>query len=62
MSNIGAKDTIDRALVRQYANVQTCNFDAESTVDPESMWKTIDLLSTTQKSYFVLMNNYKKVC
>jgi len=52
---IGAKDKIDRALVKQYASVQTCKFDNEK-IKPDEMLKMIDLLSLQAKNF-----HFKKV-
>lgn len=61
MGCIGAKDKIDKALVRQYANTQTSNFDADIKVDPEEMWKKIDLFSINQRSHLDLVRSLRKV-
>ena len=58
MQRIGAKDTIDMALVKQYANVKTCNFD-EQKISPEDMWEKINLLAITEKNYINLKQNLK---
>ncbi len=45
---IGAKDPIDRALVRHYANVKTCSF-SEEKISPDDMWKKINMMSLSYK-------------
>lgn len=60
MYYIGAKDNIDKALVRQYANTQTSNFDTDIKIEPDEMWEKINLLSINQKSHFDLIKNLKK--
>lgn len=47
---IGAKDNIERALVKHYSGVQTCNFDNEK-IKPDDVLRMIDMLSMTQKNY-----------
>lgn len=61
MKNIGAKDGIDKALVKQYADAKTSNFDEDIKMDPEEFWKKINLLSINQKSHFQLIKKLKKV-
>lgn len=60
MLNIGAKDNLDRALVRQYANAQTSNFDDSIRISSEEMWEKINLLSIGQKTHINLLKNFKK--
>ena len=60
MYHIGAKDNIDRALVKQYASVKTSNFDSDIKINPEDMWKKINLIAIGKKTHITLMKNYKK--
>ena len=53
MKCIGARDGIDRALIRQYANVQTCNFD-DVKINSEDMWDKINMLAMRNKTYISL--------
>lgn len=46
MGVIGAKDGIDRALVKQYAKVQTSNIDDSIRMTQDEMWNKIALFST----------------
>ena len=45
---IGAKDPIDRALVRHYANIKTNSLDEEK-ISADDMWKKIYMMSLSQK-------------
>lgn len=49
---IGAKDNIDRALVKQYATVQTCTFDNEK-ISPDDVLRMISLLSMQQRNFHI---------
>jgi len=61
MYYIGARDNIDRALVKQYASVQTSNFDDSVKISPDEMWDKINMIGMNQKSHLSLINNLKKV-
>ncbi|HSA06297.1 MAG TPA: hypothetical protein P5556_03885 [Candidatus Gastranaerophilales bacterium] len=54
---IGAKDKVDKALVRQYSKIQTTNFD-DVKVNPDEMWAKITMLSNENKAH---INFTKKV-
>lgn len=45
---IGAKDSIDRALVMQYATIQTNKLD-EVKISPDDMWKNINMMAMSHK-------------
>lgn len=45
---IGAKDVLDKALVKQYSNIKTYNFTDEK-VSADDMWKTMYVMSLSQK-------------
>ncbi len=60
MYQIGAKDSIDRALVKQYASIKTSNFDSDIKIKPEDMWEKINLIAIGKKTHIDLMRNYKK--
>ena len=60
MSMIGAKDNLDRALVRQYASSQTTNFDAPK-MEAEDAWNKMNLLAMGQKAHINLLNKLQKV-
>jgi len=49
MMRIGAKDRLDKALVKQYANIQTSNLD-DSRMDSEEMWEKMNLFAMGQKA------------
>jgi hypothetical protein len=56
MGLIGAKDMLDRALVKQYAKVQTSNLDNSTIISQEEMWNKIALFSINQRNQ---INLYK---
>ncbi len=49
---IGARDRIDRALVQQYADVQTTTFDHEK-IDSDTILTMINMLSLQQKNFHI---------
>ena len=49
---IGAKDKIDRALVKNYANVKTTNFDSPK-LNPDDILKIITQLSMIQRNFYI---------
>jgi hypothetical protein len=57
---IGAKDNIDKALVRQYAKIQTCKFD-EPKITAEDMWKKLNMLAMGEKTQINVKGKIKKV-
>lgn len=58
MQYIGAKDAIDRALVKQYSKIQTTNFD-EPRVNSEDMWKKLNMHAAFQRNQ-IEFTKYKK--
>lgn len=60
MGLIGAKDILDRALVKQYSKVQTANLDNSTIINQEEMWNKIALFSINQKNQ-INFYKYKKV-
>jgi hypothetical protein len=59
MGIIGAKDGIDRALVKQYSKVQTYNFDDSARITQDDMWNKINLFSISQKNQISLYKYQK---
>jgi len=45
---IGAKDPLDKALVKHYANVKTNSLN-EERISPDDMWKKINMMSLSTK-------------
>lgn len=50
---IGAKDKLDKALVKQYAKVQTNNFSNNEKINPDDMWKMITMHSIQTKNFVI---------
>jgi hypothetical protein len=59
MGIIGAKDLIDRALVKQYAKIQTANLDNTIRITQDEMWDKIALLSLVNKNQISLYKYQK---
>ena len=57
---IGAKDKVDKALVKQYASIKTANYDDAVKIDAEDMWNKINLFATGQKAQINLIQNLKQ--
>lgn len=53
---IGAKDPLDRALVVQYAKLQTNKLDEEK-VSADDMWKKINMMAMSSKVHSDLSRN-----
>lgn len=53
---IGARDPLDRALVIQYASVQTNKFDEEK-IKADDMWKKINMMAMSSKVHSDLKKN-----
>jgi hypothetical protein len=53
---IGARDPLDRALVQQYAKVQTNKMDEEK-VTADDMWKKINMMAMSSKVHTDLSRN-----
>lgn len=45
---IGARDALDRALVKRYAETTTNKMD-EQKVNPDDMWKNINMMAMSHK-------------
>jgi len=54
---VGPNDVIDRKLVQIYAKAKTNNFDMSSTVNPEKIMNSMELMALNNKSYFDIKRN-----
>jgi len=60
---IGARDYIDKLLVKKYADEKVDNHDAlESMVDPEKMLEAMNDVATIQRNMFALSQRLQNVC
>ena len=60
---IGARDYIDKLLVKKYADEKVDNHEAmESMVDPNKMLEAMNDVATIQRNMFNLLRNQRKSC
>lgn len=61
---IGAKDYIDKLLVKKYSTEKVDNHEnlIESMVDPEKMMDTMNDLAAVQRNMLALSNKLNSVC
>ncbi len=60
---IGARDYIDRLLVKKYANEQVDNHDSiENVVDAEKMLEVMNDLAMVQRNMFVMSEKLYNTC
>ncbi len=60
---IGARDYIDKLLVKKYADEKVDNHDAmESMVDPNKMLDAMNDVATIQRNMFMLSQKLSTVC
>ena len=60
---VGARDYIDKLLVKKYADERVDNHDAmESMVSPEKMLETMNDIATIQRNMFMLSQKLNMVC
>ena len=60
---VGARDYIDKLLVKKYADEKVDNHDAmESMVDPNKMLETMNDVATIQRNMFMLSQKLSNVC
>ena len=60
---IGAKDYIDKLLVKKYAEEKVDNHDSlESMVDPNKMLETMNDVAMVQRNMFALSQRLENVC
>ena len=60
---IGARDYIDRLLVKKYANEQVDNHDSiENVVDAEKMLEVMNDVAAIQRNMFVMSEKLYNTC
>lgn len=60
---IGARDYVDKLLVKKYADEKVDNHDmAESMVDPKKMLEAMNDVATVQRYMFALSQRLSDVC
>jgi hypothetical protein len=60
---IGARDYIDRLLVKKYANEKVDNHEAiESMIDPNKMLEVMNDVAAIQKNMFVMSQRLQSSC
>ncbi|MBR1775835.1 hypothetical protein IJ750_02010 [bacterium] len=60
---VGARDYIDKLLVKKYADEKVDNHDAmESMVDPQKMLEAMNDVATVQKNMFALSQKLFTTC
>ncbi len=60
---IGARDYIDRLLVKKYANEQVDNHDSiEKVVDAEKMLEVMNDVAALQRNMFVMSEKLYNTC
>ena len=60
---IGARDYIDKLLVKKYADEKVDNHDAmESMVDPNKMLEAMNDVATIQRNMFMLSQKLCSAC
>jgi len=60
---VGAKDYIDKLLVKKYSKQQVDNHDAvESMIDPDKMLETMNDYAAVQRGMLALSNRLSMAC
>ena len=60
---VGARDYIDKLLVKKYADEKVDNHDAmESMVDPNKMLEAMNDVATIQRNMFMLSQKLQATC
>lgn len=60
---VGARDYIDKLLVKKYADEKVDNHDSmESMVDPDKMLDAMNDVATIQRNMFALSQRLSAVC
>ena len=60
---VGARDYIDKLLVKKYANEKVDNHEAlESMVDPEKMLEVMNDVAAVQRNMFALSQKLRCTC
>lgn len=60
---VGARDYIDKLLVKKYADEKVDNHDAlESMVDPQKMLEAMNDVAVLQRNMFAISQRLQNVC
>lgn len=60
---IGAKDYIDKLLVKKYADEKMDNHEAiESMIDPQKMLETMNDIAAIQRNMMMLSRKLNNIC
>ena len=60
---VGARDYIDKLLVKKYADEKVDNHDAlESMIDPNKMLEVMNDVAAVQRNMFALSQKLSSVC
>ena len=60
---VGARDYIDKLLVKKYADEKVDNHDSmESMVDPNKMLETMNDIASIQRNMFALSQKLQSTC
>lgn len=60
---VGARDYIDKLLVKKYADEKVDNHDAmESMIDPNKMLETMNDIAAIQRNMFMLSQKLYSAC
>ena len=60
---VGARDYIDKLLVKKYADEKVDNHDAlESMINPEKMLETMNDIAMIQRNMFALSQKLQSTC
>ena len=60
---VGARDVIDKLLVKKYANEQVDNHnDITSMIDPNKMLEAMNDVATVQRNMFMLSQKLSMAC
>lgn len=60
---VGARDYIDKLLVKKYADEKVDNHDAlESMIDPNKMLEVMNDVAMIQRNMFALSNKLQNTC
>lgn len=60
---VGARDYIDKLLVKKYADEKVNNIDAlESMIDPDKMLETMNDVATVQRNLLALSERLAYTC
>lgn len=59
---VGARDKIDRELVRKYASIKTDNPDTTKLVDSQKMLSAMNDYASMQRSFIDMNSKLKDIC